>query len=96
MQKLNRQFRKINQPTDVLTFALRDAKDIPSNLLGEIYLCPEYIQSVCNKKQDSSQELTLAFIHGILHLLGYSHHQPKKTKAMMQLQDSILHKVYSC
>ena len=65
MQKINKQFRKKDKSTDVITFALRDASSsVNTPLLGEIYLAPDYIQKV--SKKSFNEEFILAFIHGIL------------------------------
>ena len=92
MQKINKQFRKKDKSTDVITFALRDASSsVNTPLLGEIYLAPDYIQKV--SKKSFNEEFILAFIHGILHLLGYDHDDKKKEEVMFSLQNKILQKV---
>ena len=92
MQKINKQFRKKDKSTDVVTFALRDASSsVNTPLLGEIYLAPDYIQKV--SKKSFNEEFILAFIHGILHLLGYDHDDKKKEEVMFSLQNIILQKV---
>lgn len=92
MQKINKQFRKKDKSTDVVTFALRDASSsVNTPLLGEIYLAPDYIQKV--SKKSFNEEFILAFIHGILHLLGYDHDDKKKEEVMFSLQNKILQKV---
>lgn len=89
MQRINKAFRKINKPTDVLSFALNDAKPkIKTPLLGEIYLAPNYIKK--NAKTSFEREFYLCFIHGILHLLGYDHTNRKNKKIMFDLQEKIL------
>ena len=68
MQKINNKFRHINKPTDVISFALRDANiSIKVDLLGEIYLNPYYIHKITNN--NFVKEFILTYIHGILHLL---------------------------
>ena len=92
MQKINKQFRKKDKSTDVVTFALRDASSsVNTPLLGELYLAPDYIQRV--SKKSFNEEFILAFIHGILHLLGYDHDDKKKEEVMFSLQNKILQKV---
>jgi len=80
IQKLNRIYRKINKPTDVLSFE-EDSKFIfPSSKirqLGEIVICPSQI---VGKGQIDLQQV---FIHGFLHLLGYDH-QTKKDLDIME------------
>ncbi len=92
MQKINKQFRKKDKSTDVITFALRDASSsVNTPLLGEIYLALDYILKV--SKKSFNEEFILAFIHGILHLLGYDHDDKKKEEVMFSLQNKILQKV---
>ena len=93
MRNINKEFRKNDKPTDVISFALRDASvSINTPLLGEIYLAPDYIQKISKKSFD--EEFTLTFIHGILHLLGYDHDNKEKEKVMFSLQEKILQEVY--
>ena len=92
MQKINNKFRHINKPTDVISFALRDAnKSIKVNLLGEIYLNPDYIHKI--NKNNFLKEFILTYIHGILHLLSYNHENKKEEKIMFDLQNKILNKI---
>ncbi|HNR53436.1 MAG TPA: rRNA maturation RNase YbeY, partial [Candidatus Dojkabacteria bacterium] len=65
MQRLNEEYRNINDVTDVLSFNLN-----AEGFLGEIYICPQYIKKTVEKYQE---ELLRVIIHGILHLLGYEH-----------------------
>ena len=92
MQKINNKFRHINKPTDVISFALRDANiSIKVNLLGEIYLDPDYIHRIT--KSNFIKEFILTYIHGILHLLSYNHESKKEKKIMFNLQNKILNKI---
>lgn len=67
IQSLNNEFRKINKPTDVLSFEGEE-------ILGEIYICPEYVKNTY--KGDIIEELVRLTIHGVLHLIGYDHDKP--------------------
>lgn len=92
MQKINNKFRHINKPTDVISFALRDADiSIKVNLLGEIYLDPDYIHKIT--KNNFIKKFILTYIHGILHILLYDHGNKKEEKIMFHLQDKILKKI---
>jgi probable rRNA maturation factor len=72
----------------VLSFAFHDNQGIKPILLGEIFI---NFQQVKWQAQDTyEQEITLLFIHGVLHLLGYNHDNLKKAKLMQNLQNNIL------
>ena len=81
---LNRDFRGVDKPTDVLAFALDEAEDgaiDPS--LGDVVISVE-----CARRQASSRrtsldtELELLVVHGTLHLLGYDHDAPEAARRM--------------
>jgi probable rRNA maturation factor len=67
IQKLNKDYREINKPTDILSFPLSDD-------FGEIYINPEMTR-IESKKFDRSYENFFAFIfiHGLVHLKGFDH-----------------------
>jgi probable rRNA maturation factor len=68
IQKLNREFRKIDLPTDVLTFVY----DPP--ILGEIYISYETIEKQARFYNHSiTEELYYILVHGLLHICGYDH-----------------------
>lgn len=69
IQKLNSQFCQQNRPTDVLTFPLNTAQNLPNQIpveLGDIFIC----RSLALRKNHS---LHFLIIHGFLHLLGFDH-----------------------
>ncbi len=57
IKELNKKYRRKNKPTDVLSFLYKEGES------GEIVICPSQIK----------MGLDRTLIHGILHLLGYSH-----------------------
>jgi len=92
IRELNTQYRNINDVTDVLSFNI-DATE----LLGEIYICPEYIKST-RPEIDFKEEVLRLIIHGILHLIGYDHEvelteETKNTEKMFVKQEQILENV---
>lgn len=92
IRELNTQYRNINDVTDVLSFNI-DATE----LLGEIYVCPEYIKST-RPEIDFKEEVLRLIIHGILHLIGYDHEvelteETKNTEKMFVKQEQILENV---
>ncbi len=67
IQKLNWEYRDINEPTDILSFPL-------SEDFGEIYINPEMTKLEA-KKFDRNYEnfFGFLFIHGLVHLKGFDH-----------------------
>ncbi len=71
IREMNRQNRGIDAPTDVLSFPL---EKVPFAPLGEIVISVEYAKEKASQYRNSlDDEVTLLFIHGLLHLLGYDH-----------------------
>jgi probable rRNA maturation factor len=74
---LNRQFRRIDKATDVLSFPSRSSSDNPAvdeGYLGDIVISVETAQQqalACGHTLEA--ELQILMIHGLLHLLGYDH-----------------------
>ena len=71
IQAINKEFRNIDAPTDVLSFPY---EAMPFSPLGSIIISYEYVQKVAQQLNHSEQEeFTLLFIHGLLHILGFDH-----------------------
>lgn len=94
---LNKTYRNIDRPTDVISFAFLDDKneiiigdDVPLDL-GEIYICYD-VANENRKTYDNSlkRELCFLFVHGLLHLLGYDHMTKEDEDIMFPLQEKIL------
>jgi probable rRNA maturation factor len=97
MQSLNAQFRGINEPTDVLSFAEEETQvpfvNAPDELpyLGDVIISFPRAQSQARGQNHSTQdELRLLIVHGVLHLLGYDHATPAERARMWARQDAIL------
>jgi len=91
IQEINNKYRKINKPTDVISFALNDTKKIKSVLLGEIFISIDTARKEAVQSGKNIQKIIdLLFVHGLLHLLGFDHSNKKEEKAMFSLQDKIL------
>lgn len=76
IQELNKTYRNIDKPTDVLSFPLEF--DLPNMPLGSIVISVDYAQEKAKVFQHTlHEELTLLFIHGLLHLLGFDHEKDK-------------------
>jgi probable rRNA maturation factor len=84
MKKINKKFRGINKPTDVLSFA-GDHKIS----LGELLICDSVLKLQAKEQGHGlNSERAYMLIHGILHLLGYDHElSQKEEKLMFSIQD---------
>lgn len=77
IHKLNKQYRDIDRPTDVLSFALREADEeyeTEAESLGDIVISLERAKAQAKDYGHSfKRELAFLTVHGMLHLLGYDH-----------------------
>ncbi len=97
LQALNKQFRSVDAPTDVLSFGtemLRDGQLTHKGKLAEPFYLGDIAISVdrCVAQaaqfgHDVADELALLVIHGMLHLLGYDHQSAASKRRMWQAQD---------
>lgn len=94
IQRINKEYRGIDQITDVISFALEDAKDsidLKIRVLGDIYICiPKMMEQANNYGHSMKRELSFLTVHGLLHLLGYDHQNEEEEKEMFGLQELIL------
>ena len=95
LNALNRQYREIDKPTDVLSFPA-DFTD-PENeapYLGDIVISfPRAAYQAEVGEHAVMAEIQLLVVHGILHLLGYDHAQPLDKSAMWAAQEEILYQL---
>ncbi len=96
IRKLNKTYRNIDKPTDVLSFPL---EELPNSPLGSIVINIDKIKQNSNEFSHSKDdEFTLLFLHGFLHLLGYDHEndngemrkQEKKIIELLSLPKSLI------
>jgi probable rRNA maturation factor len=102
VQALNRAYRGVDAPTDVLSFAAQEGNDLilgaPQELtallarsLGDVVIALPYATRQAALHGNSlDSELALLTVHGLLHLLGYDHATLEEEQAMWALQDEIL------
>ena len=99
-KELNKRFFKKNYPTDVLTIPLY--KDLASideldknnnEILGDLFLNRKLIKKHSKKYAKTLiEEYQLVLVHGLLHLIGYSHDDAKK---LSSIENTILKKVWN-
>lgn len=93
IRELNRDFRGIDRPTDVLSFPLFDEEDEHGPVpLGDIVINMSRAESQANEYGHSfERELGFLVVHSMLHLLGYDHEEGKAEESeMFALQEEIL------
>jgi probable rRNA maturation factor len=97
IQRLNRDFRGIDAPTDVLSFGQDSidevfvvAPDEPPYLGDVVISFPQAETQAAENGCSTEQELRLLVVHGVLHLMGYDHATPEEEAQMWERQDAIL------
>ena len=94
IHKINKEYRNVDRPTDVISFAMEDNMDIKYEdfrLLGDIYISIDKCYEQAKEYEHSRvREICFLATHGILHLLGYDHMEEEEEKEMFDLQELIL------
>ncbi|SDH47797.1 probable rRNA maturation factor [Alteribacillus persepolensis] len=96
IHEMNNQYRDVDKPTDVISFALNDEEELPDdievpNLLGDIVISIDKAKEQAESYGHSvERELGFLAVHGCLHLLGYTHDTAEAEKDMFSRQETIL------
>lgn len=89
IKQINREYRNINKPTNVLSFELGD--DV---LLGDIYISLDtVVREAKQEKISVEHHVAHMVVHGVLHLLGYDHINDKEAIVMETKETKILSKM---
>jgi len=94
MRALNRDYRKLDRATDVLSFHQQDlsGESDPASegvFLGDLVISVETALRRSGKGRLAG-ELARLSIHGLCHLFGHDHHRPKQAKLMRALEQRLL------
>lgn len=107
IHELNREFRGVDRPTDVLSFAMNEQgedeldiyvdedelADFP-NMLGDIVISiPKTHEQAADYGHSFERELGFLAVHGFLHLIGYDHMNEADEKEMFSRQEEILQSI---
>jgi probable rRNA maturation factor len=90
---LNREYRQREGPTDVLSFAMREGalSSTHDPVLGDIVISVETAARQANEEgRKLEDEFLLLFVHGLLHLLGFTHEGEGDSREMQTLTENIL------
>ena len=100
IRALNRKYRGIDEPTDVLSFALDEAGPAdsvfpgppgPSTRMGILVVSyPTAMAQSARNHVTVEEELRLLLVHGVLHLLGYDHSGRADARAMRRREREIV------
>jgi len=100
VQRLNRDYRGVDEATDVLAFSMLPPEGGDSSFvvppdgithLGEVIVCyPRAVEQAQEQGHSVDRELALLIIHGILHLLGYDHEKAEEEAKMRAREKELL------
>ena len=95
IKKLNKNFRKKNKPTDILSFPFNEKLKISKQIfIGDIIISYNFINKPESQKLKIFKiKLIKIFIHGFLHLLGFNHLKNKDYIRMLKEEDRIYQSV---
>lgn len=99
IQEINREYRGVDRPTDVISFEMQDdLDDLPldvqrqvGNMLGDIIVSIDRAREQAAEYNHSvEREVGFLVVHGFLHLLGYTHDSEEEEQQMFTRQKEIL------
>ncbi len=96
MSQLHQEWMGLDGPTDVMSFPMDELRpgteDKPAQgLLGDIVISPEVATDHAQRGGHSvADEIALLVTHGLLHLLGYDHHDDDEKHQMFTMQNQLL------
>ncbi len=95
MRELNRRWRSMDKPTDVLSFPAAEPPGQPAErLLGDIALGFETCAGDARElNRELPRHVAHLAVHGFLHLLGYDHEEQGEAEAMEALEVRILNEL---
>ncbi len=97
---LNKQYRGIDRPTDVLSFALNESEEpeidggMDVNVLGDLIISVERAEEqAADFGHSVRREMAFLTVHGMLHLLGYDHMEDEEREEMEAEQRFVMEKL---
>jgi probable rRNA maturation factor len=102
MHQMNKEFRNIDDSTDILSFAAEDEEDgfnfisagRRKRVLGDILICPQVLsRNAASFGVTENEELRRLLIHGVLHLSGDNHSTNDPSEPMLVKQEAVLKKL---
>lgn len=101
IQKINKQYRNIDKPTDVLSFPMFEKQELDlkiknnnflhEDVLGDIVISIEQVEKQADEYEHSfEREFSYMLVHGFYHLMGYDHIKEEDKAKMRPKEEKIL------
>lgn len=92
---LNHQYRGVDSPTDVLSFAMQEGEVLPGEeeeiILGDVVISLQTAGRQAREYGHSfRREVAYLTVHGVLHLLGYDHQDEEERRVMRRKEEEVL------
>ncbi|KAE8175847.1 rRNA maturation RNase YbeY [Photobacterium carnosum] len=88
---LNLEYRSKDRPTNVLSFPFEAPPEIEMNLLGDLIICRQVVETEALEQQKPlNAHWAHMVVHGSLHLLGYDHIEDDEAEEMEALETEIM------
>lgn len=96
IRAINKEFRDLDQPTDVLSFPMSDDKEFEKNLDTGAFVIGDIVINLEQAKRQSEQyghsfnrEVGFLCVHSVFHLLGYDHMTGEGDAALMRQKEEV-------
>lgn len=98
IRRLNRDYRNMDQITDVLSFPqfddLNELTEDEEILLGDVVICRQQAEAQAEEFGHSvEREMVYLFIHSVCHLLGYDHMEEDEKAEMRDKEESVMERI---
>ena len=104
IQEINKKYREIDNPTDVLSFPMFERKELEEkirkkdflheDILGDIIISIERVEEQAKEYGHSfERELSYMIVHGFYHLMGYDHIEENDKKEMRAKEEKVLNEL---
>ena len=104
IKKINKEYRKINRPTDVLSFPMFEKEEIDefvktqkweyTDILGDMVISIEQVELQAKEYGHSfERELSYMIVHSFYHLMGYDHIKEKDKQEMRPKEEYVLNEL---
>lgn len=109
IEKINKQYRNIDRPTDVLSFPMFEKEELDNfieenakntdvnmqgDILGDVVISiPKVYEQAEEYGHSFERELAYMVVHGFYHLMGYDHMEEEDKKVMRKKEENVLSKL---